>query len=41
MRLWRERMVEFENAVIVIFLRFEDDYSFREWRGGGLRLFLF
>ncbi|XP_070078613.1 protein scribble homolog isoform X23 [Equus caballus] len=38
MRLWRERMVEPENAVTVTPLRPEDDYSPREWRGGGLRL---
>lgn len=38
MRLWRERMVEPENAVTVTPLRPEDDYSPREWRFGGLRL---
>ncbi|XP_027416197.1 protein scribble homolog isoform X5 [Bos indicus] len=38
MRLWRERMVEPENAVTVTALRPEDDYSPRERRGGGLRL---
>ncbi|XP_012924825.1 protein scribble homolog isoform X5 [Heterocephalus glaber] len=38
MRVWRERMVEPENAVTVTPLRPEDDYSPREWRGGGLRL---
>ncbi|XP_040482020.1 protein scribble homolog isoform X3 [Ursus maritimus] len=38
MRLWRERMVEPENAVTVTPLRPEDDYSPREWRGAGLRL---
>lgn len=38
MRLWRERMVEPENAVTVTPLRPEDDYSPRERRLGGLRL---
>lgn len=38
MRLWRERMVEPENAVTVTPLRPEDDYSPRERRCGGLRL---
>lgn len=38
MRLWRERMVEPENAVTVTPLRPEDDYSPRERRFGGLRL---
>ncbi|XP_044930032.1 protein scribble homolog isoform X3 [Mustela putorius furo] len=38
MRLWRERMVEPENAITVTPLRPEDDYSPREWRGAGLRL---
>lgn len=38
MRLWRERMVEPENAVTIAPLRPEDDYSPRERRGGGLRL---
>ncbi|XP_023597408.1 protein scribble homolog isoform X1 [Trichechus manatus latirostris] len=38
MRVWRERMVEPENAVTVTPLRPEDDYSPRERRGGGLRL---
>uniref|UniRef100_A0A8D1DJN9 Protein scribble homolog n=1 Tax=Sus scrofa TaxID=9823 RepID=A0A8D1DJN9_PIG len=38
MRLWRERMVEPENAVTVTPLRPEDDYSPRERWGGGLRL---
>uniref|UniRef100_A0A8C0KXK6 PDZ domain-containing protein n=1 Tax=Canis lupus dingo TaxID=286419 RepID=A0A8C0KXK6_CANLU len=38
MRLWRERMVEPENAVTVTPLRPEDDYSPRERRGAGLRL---
>ncbi|XP_065759015.1 protein scribble homolog isoform X1 [Muntiacus reevesi] len=38
MRLWRERMVEPENAVTVTALRPEDDYSPRERRGGSLRL---
>ncbi|XP_077872628.1 protein scribble homolog isoform X1 [Ictidomys tridecemlineatus] len=38
MRVWRERMVEPENAVTITPLRPEDDYSPREWRGGGLRL---
>ncbi|XP_010628985.1 protein scribble homolog, partial [Fukomys damarensis] len=38
MRVWRERMVEPENAVTVTPLRPEDDYSPREWRGCGLRL---
>lgn len=38
MRLWRERMVEPENAVTVTPLRPEDDYSPREWRGAALRL---
>ncbi|KAM5313293.1 protein scribble homolog isoform 1-T1 [Glossophaga mutica] len=37
MRLWRERMVEPENAVTVTPLRPEDDYSPRERRFGGLR----
>lgn len=37
MRLWRERMVEPENAVTVTPLRPEDDYSPRERRCGGLR----
>lgn len=43
MRLWRERMVEPENAVTVTPLRPEDDYSprDRERRGGSLRLPLF
>ncbi|XP_032465915.1 protein scribble homolog isoform X11 [Phocoena sinus] len=36
-RLWRERMVEPENAVTVTPLRPEDDYSPRERWGGGLR----
>ncbi|XP_070248606.1 protein scribble homolog isoform X2 [Myotis yumanensis] len=34
MRLWRERMVEPENAVTLTPLRPEDDYSPRERRGG-------
>ncbi|XP_036137167.1 protein scribble homolog isoform X2 [Molossus molossus] len=38
MRLWRERMVEPENAVTVTPLRPEDDYSPRERRCGSLRL---
>ncbi|XP_049709765.1 protein scribble homolog isoform X1 [Elephas maximus indicus] len=38
MRVWRERMVEPENAVTVTPLRPEDDYSPRERRGGSLRL---
>ncbi|XP_051045152.1 protein scribble homolog [Phodopus roborovskii] len=38
MRVWRERMVEPENAVTITPLRPGDDYSPREWRGGGLRL---
>ncbi|XP_006879307.1 PREDICTED: protein scribble homolog isoform X2 [Elephantulus edwardii] len=38
MRVWRERMVEPENAVTVTPLRPEDDYSPRERRGSGLRL---
>ncbi|XP_054982129.1 protein scribble homolog isoform X1 [Sorex araneus] len=38
MRLWRERMVEPENAVTVTPLRPEDDSSPRERRPGGLRL---
>ncbi|ELW63401.1 Protein scribble like protein [Tupaia chinensis] len=46
MRVWRERMVEPENAVTITPLRPEDDYSPREWhnssprewRGGSLRL---
>ncbi|KAM8786485.1 protein scribble homolog [Rhynchonycteris naso] len=38
MQLWRERMVEPENAVTVTPLRPEDDYSPRERRFGGLRL---
>lgn len=38
MRLWRERMVEPENAVTVTPLRPEDDYSPRERRLVGLRL---
>uniref|UniRef100_A0A8C6FRT9 Protein scribble homolog n=1 Tax=Moschus moschiferus TaxID=68415 RepID=A0A8C6FRT9_MOSMO len=38
MRLWRERMVEPENAVTITALRPEDDYSPRERRGGSLRL---
>ncbi|XP_057353616.1 protein scribble homolog isoform X1 [Manis pentadactyla] len=38
MRLWRERMVEPENAVTTTPLRPEDDYSPRERRGAGLRL---
>ncbi|XP_074243370.1 protein scribble homolog isoform X7 [Saimiri boliviensis] len=38
MRVWRERMVEPENAVTITPLRPEDDYSPRERRGGGLRL---
>ncbi|XP_045716758.1 protein scribble homolog isoform X3 [Phyllostomus hastatus] len=37
MRLWRERMVEPENAVTVTALRPEDDYSPRERRLGGPR----
>ncbi|XP_066873754.1 protein scribble homolog isoform X3 [Kogia breviceps] len=37
MRLWRERMVEPENAVTVTPLRPEDDYSPRERWGGGPR----
>ncbi|XP_073925471.1 protein scribble homolog isoform X3 [Castor canadensis] len=40
MRVWRERMVEPENAVTITPLRPEDDYSPRERRGGGLRLAL-
>ncbi|XP_024428154.2 protein scribble homolog isoform X5 [Desmodus rotundus] len=36
MRLWRERMVEPENAVTVTPLRPEDDYSPRDRRFGGL-----
>ncbi|TKC44308.1 hypothetical protein EI555_001754, partial [Monodon monoceros] len=36
-RLWRERMVEPENAVTVTPLRPEDDYSPRERWGGSLR----
>ncbi|XP_033275875.1 protein scribble homolog isoform X15 [Orcinus orca] len=36
-RLWRERMVEPENAVTVTPLRPEDDYNPRERWGGGLR----
>ncbi|KAM6148298.1 LOW QUALITY PROTEIN: protein scribble homolog [Rhynchocyon petersi] len=40
MRVWRERMVEPENAVTVTPLRPEDDYSPREWRGSSLRLAL-
>ncbi|KAI2551700.1 SCRIB isoform 8, partial [Pan troglodytes] len=35
MRVWRERMVEPENAVTITPLRPEDDYSPRERRGGG------
>ncbi|KAL1767595.1 scribble-like isoform X3 [Sigmodon hispidus] len=38
MRVWRERMVEPENAVTITPLRPEDDYSPRERRGSGLRL---
>ncbi|XP_036159479.1 protein scribble homolog isoform X3 [Myotis myotis] len=38
MRLWRERMVEPENAVTLTALRPEDDYSPRERRGAGPRL---
>ncbi|XP_037362850.1 protein scribble homolog [Talpa occidentalis] len=38
MRLWRERMVEPENAVTVTPLRPGDDYSPRERRAGALRL---
>ncbi|KAG8515379.1 Protein scribble, partial [Galemys pyrenaicus] len=38
MRLWRERMVEPENAVTVTPLRPGDDSSPRERRAGGLRL---
>ncbi|XP_029420081.1 protein scribble homolog isoform X3 [Nannospalax galili] len=38
MRVWRERMVEPENAVTITPLRPEDDYSPRERRGGGMRL---
>ncbi|XP_069322899.1 protein scribble homolog isoform X7 [Eulemur rufifrons] len=38
MRVWRERMVEPENAVTITPLRPEDDYSPRERRGGSLRL---
>ncbi|XP_050001036.1 protein scribble homolog isoform X6 [Alexandromys fortis] len=38
MRVWRERMVEPENAVTITPLLPEDDYSPRERRGGGLRL---
>ncbi|XP_075405270.1 protein scribble homolog isoform X3 [Tenrec ecaudatus] len=38
MRVWRERMVEPENAVTVTPLRPEDDYCPRDRRGGGLRL---
>ncbi|XP_054513540.1 protein scribble homolog isoform X2 [Pan troglodytes] len=38
MRVWRERMVEPENAVTITPLRPEDDYRPRERRGGGLRL---
>ncbi|XP_074208801.1 protein scribble homolog isoform X5 [Camelus bactrianus] len=38
MWLWRERMVEPENAVTITPLRPEDDYSPRERWGGGLRL---
>lgn len=37
MRLWRERMVEPENAVTLTPLRPEDDYSPRERRCGGPR----
>ncbi|XP_006830810.1 PREDICTED: protein scribble homolog [Chrysochloris asiatica] len=40
MRVWRERMVEPENAVTVTPLRPEDDYSPRDRRPGGLRLSL-
>ncbi|XP_069882184.1 protein scribble homolog isoform X2 [Dipodomys merriami] len=40
MRVWRERMVEPENAVTITPLRPEDDSSPRERRGGGLRLAL-
>ncbi|XP_074059248.1 protein scribble homolog isoform X4 [Macrotis lagotis] len=38
MRVWRERMVEPENAITVTPLRPEDDYSPRERRGSTLRL---
>ncbi|XP_031803288.1 protein scribble homolog isoform X18 [Sarcophilus harrisii] len=38
MRVWRERMVEPENAITVTPLRPEDDYSPRERRGSSLRL---
>ncbi|XP_078009986.1 protein scribble homolog isoform X16 [Phascolarctos cinereus] len=38
MRVWRERMVEPENAITVTPLRPEDDYSPRERRGSALRL---
>ncbi|XP_072458689.1 protein scribble homolog isoform X5 [Notamacropus eugenii] len=38
MRVWRERMVEPENAITVTPLRPEDDYSPRERRGSVLRL---
>ncbi|XP_053414400.1 protein scribble homolog isoform X2 [Nycticebus coucang] len=38
MRVWRERMVEPENAVTITPLRPEDDYSPRERRGGAMRL---
>ncbi|XP_023364153.1 protein scribble homolog isoform X2 [Otolemur garnettii] len=38
MRVWRERMVEPENAVTITPLRPEDDYSPRERRGGAVRL---
>ncbi|XP_036612734.1 protein scribble homolog isoform X4 [Trichosurus vulpecula] len=38
MRVWRERMVEPENAITVTPLRPEDDYSPRERRGSGLRM---
>ncbi|KAM4864998.1 protein scribble homolog isoform 2-T2 [Thomomys bottae] len=37
MRVWRERMVEPENAVTITPLRPEDDYSPRERRAGGPR----
>ncbi|XP_037659426.1 LOW QUALITY PROTEIN: protein scribble homolog [Choloepus didactylus] len=40
MRVWRERMVEPENAVTVTALRPEDDSSPRERCAGGLRLAL-
>ncbi|XP_051827348.1 protein scribble homolog isoform X12 [Antechinus flavipes] len=38
MRVWRERMVEPENAITVTPLRPEDDYSPRERRGSSFRL---